>query len=156
MACNHSVPCTALYPCNNKTGSWTFLNLSTKQFVRYLQWKKIRTIEAIISQMNMFDPEPIWQLPVIQQDVLEREEKPEPLGEQVAVLPAMQVEPVVPVSTVPGTQVIEEPMVEVAGAEEEPQNLMPQEPDDLDDKPEDDDINNDEEDDAPQVGIVQE
>jgi hypothetical protein len=120
MACNHSVPCIALYPCKSRTGSWTFLNLSTKQFVRYLQWQKIQSTEAIISQMNMFDPEPIWQLPVIQQDVLEREEKPEPLGEQVAVLPAMQVEPVVPASMVPGTKVKEEPMVEVAGAEEEP------------------------------------
>ena len=25
MACSHSVPCIALYPCNNMTGSWAFL-----------------------------------------------------------------------------------------------------------------------------------
>jgi hypothetical protein len=30
MACSHSVPCIALYQCNNMTGSWKFLNLSTK------------------------------------------------------------------------------------------------------------------------------
>ncbi len=40
-ACSRSVPCIALYPCNNMTGSWTFLNLSTKQYVRCSQWQKM-------------------------------------------------------------------------------------------------------------------
>ncbi len=40
-ACSCSVPCIALYPCNNMTGSWTFLNLSTKQYIRCLQWQKM-------------------------------------------------------------------------------------------------------------------
>jgi hypothetical protein len=151
MARSHSVPCIALYPCNNMTGSWTFLTLSSKQYIRRLQWQKMRTTTTVICQMNTFNPEPIWQLPVIQQEVLEREEKPELVGEQVAVLPAMQVEPVIPVNTVPGTQVLEELTVEVAGAEEEPTELILQEPDNSDDKPEDDDVDDDEEDNVPQV-----
>jgi hypothetical protein len=102
---SHSVPCVALYPCNNMTGSWAFLNLSMKQYVRCLQWQKMQTTEAIISQMNALNPEPIRQLPVIQQEVLEREERPEPVGEQVAVQQVEQEEQ----STVPGTQVLEEP-----------------------------------------------
>ena len=87
--------------------------------------------------MNAFDPEPLRQLPVIQQEVLEREERPEPVGEQEAVIPVGQEEQQVLESTVPGTQVLEEPTVEV---EEEPPELVPQEPDDSDDEAEDDDI----------------
>ncbi len=51
----------------------------------------------------------------------------------MAVLSAMQVETAIPVSTVPGTQVLEEPTVEVAGDEEEPPELLPQESDGLHD-----------------------
>jgi hypothetical protein len=47
MACSRSVPCIALYPCNNMTGSWAFLNLSMKQYIRSSQWQKMRTTEAI-------------------------------------------------------------------------------------------------------------
>jgi hypothetical protein len=144
MARSHSVPCIALYSCNNMMGSWAFLNLSTKQYIRCSQWQKMRTTEAIISQMNAFDPEPLRQLPVIQQEVLELEERPEPVGEQEAVIPVGQEEQQVLESTVPGTQVLEEPTVEV---EEEPPELVPQELDDLDDEAEDDDIK----DDLPQV-----
>jgi hypothetical protein len=101
--------------------------------------------------MNASDPEPTRQLLVIQQEVLEREEKPEPVGEQGAVLPAMQVETVMIASTISGMQVLEEPTVKVTGAEEELQELIPQEPDDSDDEPEDDVIDDDEEDDIPQL-----
>jgi hypothetical protein len=148
MAHSHSVPCIALYLCNNMTGSWIFLNLSTKQYIRHSQWQKMQTTEAIISQMSAFDPEPIRQLPVIQQEVLEREERPEPVGEQTAAVPATETGPV---STVPGTQGLEEPTVEVTGTEEELPELVPQEPDESDDEAEDDDIEQEEEDDVPQV-----
>jgi hypothetical protein len=46
------------------------------------QWQKMRTTEAIINQMNAFDLDPIRQIPVIQQEVIEREERPELVGEQ--------------------------------------------------------------------------
>jgi hypothetical protein len=42
-------------------------------------------------------------------------------------------------------------MVEVTGTEEEPPELVPQGPDDLDDEAEDDDVEGEEEDDVPQV-----
>jgi hypothetical protein len=99
--------------------------------------------------MNVFDPEPIRQLPVIQQEVLEREERPEAVGEQTAaVVPTAETEPV---STVPGTQGLEEPTVEVAETEKEPPELIPQELDESDDEAEDDDVEQEEEDDVPQV-----
>ena len=145
---SRSVPCIALYPCNNMTGSWAFLNLSMKQYIRRSQWQKMRTTEAIISQMNAFDPEILRQLPVIQQEVLEREERPEPVGDQGAVPQAEQEEQVITVSTVPGTQVLEEP---TAGVEQEPPALVPPEQDDSDDEAEDDDVEDEEEDDVPQV-----
>jgi hypothetical protein len=72
--------------------------------------------DVIISQMNAFDPELLCQLPVIQQEVLEREERPELVGEQMAV-------PEMP-SAVPGTQLLEEP---TAGVDEELPELVPQE-----------------------------
>jgi hypothetical protein len=37
----HSVPCIALHPCNNVTGSWTFLNLSAKRYVRRSLGQKV-------------------------------------------------------------------------------------------------------------------
>ncbi len=33
IACSHSVPCIALYPCNNMRVLSTFLGLSTKQYI---------------------------------------------------------------------------------------------------------------------------
>ncbi len=43
MAHSRSVPCIALYPCNNMTGSWAFLNLSTK---------KVHTTLAVAEDAN--------------------------------------------------------------------------------------------------------
>jgi hypothetical protein len=105
---SRSVPCIALYPCNNMTGSWAFLNLSMKQYIRRSQWQKMQTTDIIISQMNAFDPELLCQIPVIQQEVLEREERPEPVGEQMAVPEVQQEGQVVMPSAVPGMQVLEE------------------------------------------------
>jgi hypothetical protein len=36
-----SVPCIALYPCNNAAGSWAFMNLLRKQRIRRFQWVKM-------------------------------------------------------------------------------------------------------------------
>jgi hypothetical protein len=143
---SRSVPCIALYPCNNMTGSWAFLNLSTKQYIRRSQWQKMQTTDIIISQT--FDPELLRQLPVIQQEVLEREERPEPVGEQMAVPEVQQEGQVVMPSAVPGTQVLEEP---TAGVDEESPELVPQEQDDSDDEAEDDDVESEEKDEVPQI-----
>jgi len=52
-----SIPCIVLYPCNNSTGSWEFLNLQTRQRVRRSNWKLMATSELIINTMNCFDNE---------------------------------------------------------------------------------------------------
>jgi hypothetical protein len=58
---SRSIPCIALHPCNNSTGSWVFLNLQTKQQVRCLQWQKMVTTKLVIQQMNAYDPEAATQ-----------------------------------------------------------------------------------------------
>jgi hypothetical protein len=50
-----SVPCVALYPCNNAAGSWAFMNLHTKQRIRRTQWVKMVMTDVIISAMNAFN-----------------------------------------------------------------------------------------------------
>ena len=35
---SRSIPCVALYPCSNSTGSWEFMNLKTKTRVRRSHW----------------------------------------------------------------------------------------------------------------------
>lgn len=50
-----SVPSIALYPCNNVTGSWAFLNMKLKQQICRSQWVKMVTTDEIIKQMNAYD-----------------------------------------------------------------------------------------------------
>jgi hypothetical protein len=50
-----SVPCVALYPCNNAAGSWAFMNLHTRQRIRRTQWIKMVTKNVIISAINAFN-----------------------------------------------------------------------------------------------------
>jgi hypothetical protein len=52
-----SVPCVALYPCNNASGSWAFFNLITRQRIRRSQWQKMVTTKGIIGQMNALSEE---------------------------------------------------------------------------------------------------
>jgi hypothetical protein len=52
-----SVPCIALYPCNNASGSWAFFNLITKQRIRRSQWQKMVTTEGIAGQLNALSAE---------------------------------------------------------------------------------------------------
>jgi hypothetical protein len=51
---SRSIPCVALYPCSNATGSWVFLNLVTKKRVRRSQWKKMMATEEFITKMKAF------------------------------------------------------------------------------------------------------
>jgi len=52
---SQSIPCIALYPNNNSTGSWSFMNLQTKQRVRCSHWKPMVTTALIIDVMNYFE-----------------------------------------------------------------------------------------------------
>jgi hypothetical protein len=54
MSKSRSIPCVALYPCSNATGSWVFLNLVTKKRVRRLQWKRMVVTEEFITKMKGF------------------------------------------------------------------------------------------------------
>jgi hypothetical protein len=56
---SRSIPCIALYPCCNATGSWEFMSLKTKTRVRRSQWNLMVTTQAIIDTMNAFDDAPV-------------------------------------------------------------------------------------------------
>jgi hypothetical protein len=53
---NRTVPCIALYPCCNYTGSWAFYNLLTKTRIRQTHWKKMVTTPEFAEKMNALDP----------------------------------------------------------------------------------------------------
>ncbi len=56
---SRSIPCIALYPCCNATGSWEFMSLKMKTRVRRSQWNLMVTTQAIIDTMNTFDDAPV-------------------------------------------------------------------------------------------------
>jgi hypothetical protein len=47
-----SVPCIALYPVGNTTGTWQFWNLRTKRYMRHSTWVKMRSSELITDIIN--------------------------------------------------------------------------------------------------------
>jgi hypothetical protein len=47
-----SIPCLALYLCNNATGSWAFLSLATLQRIRRTQWTKMVMTEELTAKVN--------------------------------------------------------------------------------------------------------
>jgi len=57
MSRSRSVPCIALYLCNNMAGSCAYMNLASKKIIRRLQWVKMVSTDKIVSRMSMFDPE---------------------------------------------------------------------------------------------------
>jgi len=89
---SRTVPCIALHPCNNATGSWTFYNLHTNVRIRRSQWTKLPTTQLIVDVVNAIDPDsPPNVLDVIQ-----------PVGEQPAITASPEVTPpAVPADTVP-------------------------------------------------------
>jgi hypothetical protein len=50
-----SVPCIALFPCANSTGSWEFMNLISKRRIRRSHWKLMKTSRLIVNTMNSFE-----------------------------------------------------------------------------------------------------
>jgi len=61
---SRSVPCLALYPCCNVTGSWVFYNLLAKTRIRRTQWKKMITTEEFVKTMNALNSKEIAIEPV--------------------------------------------------------------------------------------------
>jgi hypothetical protein len=58
---SRSLPCIALHPCNNSTGSWEFLNLQTGNKIRRSNWRKMVTSQAIIDKMNQMTSTVIFE-----------------------------------------------------------------------------------------------
>jgi hypothetical protein len=49
---SRSLPCIALHPCNNATGSWQFLNIMTGVTIRRSNWRCMVTTQAVIDKIN--------------------------------------------------------------------------------------------------------
>jgi hypothetical protein len=47
-----SIPCIALCPCANATGTWNFWSLSSKQYLRRSAWTKMVTNDLVIRTLN--------------------------------------------------------------------------------------------------------
>jgi hypothetical protein len=56
---SRSLPCVALYPCCNLTGSWVFYSITMKTRIRRTQWKKMITSKEISENMNALDPDAV-------------------------------------------------------------------------------------------------
>jgi len=117
---SRSIPCIALYPNNNSTGSWNFMNLQTKQRVRRSQWKLMVTTELIIDVMIFFEDKRRPAVPLEQEAV-------EPQVEPTAVIP----------------EVVQEQVADNSQQEDATENLEEQMPDLIDHTP---DENSDSED----------
>jgi hypothetical protein len=127
---SRSIPCIALCPCNNATGSWEFMNLKTKTRVRRSQWKKMVTSELIIDVMNYFDEK---DRPVVPAELQQQEPEAEAMQEAV----------VNPVAEETGE--IREELTEVpANLVEEEDNDVPELVDAVDDPDDSDDEDDDE------------
>ena len=61
---SQSVPCIALYPLGNSTGSWCFMNLKTKTRIRRSHWRAMTTTELIVDVLNFFDDKPATETSV--------------------------------------------------------------------------------------------
>jgi hypothetical protein len=55
--CSRTVPCIAIYPCCNYTGSWAFCNLISKTRIRQTNWKKMVTTPEFAEKMIALDTE---------------------------------------------------------------------------------------------------
>jgi hypothetical protein len=49
---SRSLPCIVLHPCNNSTGSWQFLNITSGVMIRRSNWRRMATTQAIIDKIN--------------------------------------------------------------------------------------------------------
>jgi hypothetical protein len=74
-----SIPCIALYPCNNATGSWAFWNLNSMQRIRRTQWTKMVTTEELVARVNALGgaqesaPAVISAVPIVTDEQVDQE-----------------------------------------------------------------------------------
>ncbi len=97
---SRTLPCIALHPCNNSTGSWQFLNITTGMMIRRSHWRRMVTMQAVVDRMNAMQSAPIQEeftgiepemaeeitvreVPVVQDiRIQERPIPEEPIGDQ--------------------------------------------------------------------------
>jgi hypothetical protein len=97
---SRNLPYIALYPCNNSTGSWQFLNITTGMMIRRSHWRRMVTTQAVVDRMNAMQSAPIQEeftgiepemaeeitvreVPVVQDiRIQERPIPEEPIGDQ--------------------------------------------------------------------------
>ena len=116
---SRSLPCIALHPCNNLTGSWEFLNLTTGARIRRSNWRKMVTTQAIVDKMNSMTSVTIGE-----------EAPEEPVPEQNVNIPVVEevnLEPVQPAEEVSleTGQTVHNPRDEVADEEVHQVQVLP-------------------------------
>jgi hypothetical protein len=159
---SRSIPCIALFPCCNSTGSWEFMSLKSKTHVCRSQWKVMMTTPTVVDAMNVFDEEtvpvmgepalnigvpavPVSEAVVQSQEMKESEGVPVPVTDTTDVPDSVDV----PVPVTQEVSIIAEIMqrteiLEVAEDDNLPE-LEPQGPDDKSD----DEVEEEDEDDTP-------
>mmetsp|Transcript_2609 Transcript_2609/g.3980 ORF Transcript_2609/g.3980 Transcript_2609/m.3980 type:complete len:661 (+) Transcript_2609:626-2608(+) len=152
---SRSIPCIALYPNSNSTGSWEFMNLMTKQRVRRSNWKLMVTTQLIVDVMIFFEEK---KNPEIPQEVQQPEQE---ATLQVLAQPPENVEagaPVEPeVEEAQDVQITAEGEIvssDVQEAEVEPPDLVDAPDYDSDDGEEDEEDESDEEENEPETGTA--
>jgi hypothetical protein len=72
-----SVPCIALYPCANASGTWNFWSLSSKQYLRRSVWTKMVTNDLVIRTLNgLAEQEQVEGQQLAMEEELEQDEQP--------------------------------------------------------------------------------
>jgi hypothetical protein len=69
---SRALPCITLHPCNNSTGSWQFLNITTGLMIRRSHWRRMATTQAVVDQLNAMQSAPIQEeLPGVEPGIAE-------------------------------------------------------------------------------------
>jgi len=135
-----SIPCVALYPCNNAAGSWAFMNLLSKKIVRRSQWAKMHTSEEFIKRMNGFDGDGLQPIQADAIKVAEAAPAPEPaMAARMPAVPDRGQEPAEVSPKGASENEVQEPVREQEPEQDECPDLEPQDGDDSDSESEDSD-----------------
>jgi hypothetical protein len=54
-----SLPCITLYPVGNSTGSWVFLSLTTRRYLRRSNWIKMVTTDLVVGVVNAMEDQEV-------------------------------------------------------------------------------------------------
>jgi hypothetical protein len=77
---SRTIPCLALSPMNNQSGSWEFYNLRTGARIQRSNWKQMVTTQAIIDIVNSISTATVYEEPLHPENlpkVLEEQQPPQ-------------------------------------------------------------------------------